>query len=301
MRFLALSALVLLSSWPLESAPAAEVRCASGIYGRYSLPQDEGWFRRRWPSGVRPTGSTCSSGFIFGPIKPGDYEKVRALYRQNHPFLASFILASSGGDVVEAIKIGQLFRRYLIRASAPIRITFPEGGETFTSISHERECESGRCICASACAVMWFGAVDRGGSVGLHRPRTDDPYFRALGPTEGANAYRGALDSIRQYLDEMEVPKSMIEAMVATGSADIKWVDADDGLSRPPSLAEWEDATCGSFSIKDENLLSDLRAKHSNFAQREQNLRDQLQNRQSQWTQCRIELLSSNRDKLSAP
>ncbi len=113
MRFLALSALVLLSSWPLESAPAAEVRCASGIYGRYSLPQDEGWFRRRWPSGVRPTGSTCSSGFIFGPIKPGDYEKVRALYRQNHPFLASFILASSGGDVVEAIS-----RPYLTSESA---------------------------------------------------------------------------------------------------------------------------------------------------------------------------------------
>ncbi|MGB8401295.1 hypothetical protein [Bradyrhizobium sp.] len=298
MRFLALSALVLLSSWPLEFAPAAEVRCASGIYGRYTLPQDEGWFRRRWPSGVRPTGSTCASGFIFGPIEPGDYEKVRALYRPNHPFLASFILASPGGDVVEAIKIGQLFRKYLIRASAPIRFL---GGETFTSISREPECESGRCICASACALMWFGAVDRGGSVGLHRPRTDDPDFRALGPIEGANAYRGVLDSIRQYLDEMEVPKPMIEAMVATGSADIKWVDADDDLRRPPSLAEWEDATCGSFSIKDKNLLYDLRAKHSNLAQLEQNLRDQLQSRQSKWAQCRIELLSSNRDKLSVP
>jgi len=93
----------------------------------------------------------------------------------------------------------------------------------------------------------------------------------------------------------------MIEAMVATGSADIKWVDADDALGRPPSLAEWEDATCGSFSIKDKMLLSDLLAKRSNLAPREQSLRDQLQNRQSQWSRCQIELLSSNRDKLSAP
>lgn len=124
---------------------------------------------------------------------------------------------------------------------------------------------------------------------------------RALGPAVGANAYRGVLDSIRHYLDEMEVPRPMIEAMVATGSAEIKWVDAGDDLKRPPSLAEWEDATCGNFSIKDENLLSDLRTKRPSLAQREQDLRDQLQNRKSQWTQCRIELLSSNRDKLSAP
>jgi hypothetical protein len=93
----------------------------------------------------------------------------------------------------------------------------------------------------------------------------------------------------------------MIEAMVATSSADIKWVDADNDLRRPPSLAEWEDATCGSFSIKEENLLSDLRAKRSNLTPREQNIRDQLQNRQSQWRRCQIELLSSNRDKLAAP
>jgi hypothetical protein len=300
MRFLALVVILSLSSWPFKSLRAAVVRCGTGITAHYSLPQDDGWFRRRWPSGVRPTESTCSAGFISGPIERGDYEKARTLYRENHPFLAWFTLASPGGDVAEAIKIGRLFRKYLITASAPIRIPVPGGGETFAAISDEVECESGRCICASACALIWFGAVNRHGSVGLHRPRTDDPAFKALGPTAGADAYRRVLNSIRQYMDEMEVPKPMIEAMVATSSADIKWVD-DDDLRRPPSLAEWEDATCGSFSIKDEKLLSDLRAKRSNLNPREQNLRDQLQNRQSQWGRCQIELLSSNRDKLSAP
>lgn len=302
MRFLVLVSVLFVSLLSVFQSPqAAEVRCASGSYGHYSLPQNEGWFRRRWPSGVRPASNTCSTGFIFGPIEKGDYEKVLALYRQNHPFLAEFILASPGGDVAESIKIGRLFRRYLIMASAPLRITFPEGGGTFSSISDEPECESGKCTCASACALIWFGAVDRFGSVGLHRPRTDDPYFRALGPTEGAKAYHQVLDGIRQYLDQMEALEPMIEAMVATSSADIRWVTTAGDLKRPPSLAEWEDASCGSFSSKEDNLLSELRVKRSNLSQQEKNLRNQLESRQSQWWLCIIELLSRSRDKLPPP
>jgi hypothetical protein len=300
MRFLVLAAVLVLSPWACTSARAAEVRCGTGMYGHYTLPQDEGWFMRRWPSGVRPTETTCSSGVIYGPIKHGDYEKVLALYRNNHPFLSSFMLASPGGDVVEAIKIGRLFRKYLIMANAPLHVPFPEGGETFTS-EGEPECQGGRCICASACALIWFGAVYRMGSVGLHRPRTDDPYFKGLAPADAAGAYRRALNSIRLYLDEMEAPNPMIEAMVATGSADIKWVDANDELERPPSLAEWEDTTCGGFSIKDRSVLSHLRAEHSDLSQQEQSLRDQLAKRQSKWFLCQVELLSRNRDKLSPP
>jgi hypothetical protein len=266
--------------------------------GHFNLPQDEGWYARQWPSGARPTKSTCADGLISGPIKRGDYEKVLALYRQNHPFLAAFTLSSPGGDVGEAIKIGRLFRKYLITAYAPRRLSF-SGAEIFSLPGGGTECDSGRCLCASACALIWFGAVDRNGSVGLHRPRTDDPSFKALAPTEAADAYRRVLNSIRQYLDEMEVPKPMIEAMIATGSADIRWANSDDELDRPPSLAEWEDATCGGFSVKDRSFL--LHDKGSNLAPKERDLRDQLQNRRSQWRRCQVELLSSHRDKLPPP
>jgi hypothetical protein len=91
---------------------AAQIRCASDGY--FKLPQDDGRLLRLWPSGVRPTKETCHSGFIFGPITKGDYQKVLALYRGSHPFLGEFALASPGGDVLEAIKIGRLFRKYLI-------------------------------------------------------------------------------------------------------------------------------------------------------------------------------------------
>jgi len=300
MRLLVLMVMSSVSMWTFASARAAEIRCDPGISGHFTLPQDETFYSQRWPSGVRPTSSTCAGGLLSGPIEEGDYEKVRSLYRQNHPFLGSFTLASPGGNVEEALKIGQLFRKYLIIAFAPVRITSADGRERF-ALPGEPECDSGKCICASACALIWFGAVDHWGTVGLHRPHTDDPSFKALDPPAAAEAYRRMLDSVRQYLDEMEVPKPMIEAMVATGSADIRWVTIASDLSRPPSLAEWEDATCGTFSDKERALLSQLREKRSNATKREQRLRDKLQNRQSQRIRCHVELLSSRRDKLPPP
>ena len=222
---------------------------------------------------------------------------MRSFYRQNHPFLNSFTVASEGGDVSEAIKIGLLFRKYLLTAFAPRRITSPRGSETFITLGEH--CVN--CVCASACALIWFAAVERNGTVGLHRPRTDDPDFKRLDPPAAAAAYRRVLNGIREYLDQMEVPMPMIEAMVATGSADIKWVNADDDLERPPSLAEWEDASCGRVSVNDQNLLADLLARGSDLNEKEQNLRDQLHSKHSQWSRCKIELLSSSRDRLGPP
>jgi hypothetical protein len=279
------------------TAHAAEVRCATD--GHYSFPQDDEWYRRRWPSGVRPTKDTCDTGFIYGPIREGDYAKVLALYRRNHPFMHSFFLASSGGDVAEAIKIGRLFRKYVIAVFAPTRIK-TLNVEVFVLMGREPECGIGRtCICASACALMWFGAVNRYGSVGLHRPRTDDPSFKALDPQAAAETYGRALKSIRHYLDEMEVPKPMIETMIATGSSDVKWVDdVDDNLRRPPSLAEWQDANCGTVSKKEDKLLSELHAKRSSLSPQEERVRDRIQNKKSL---CPIELLSRSRDNLPSP
>jgi hypothetical protein len=291
-----LFALLLSCAFSLH-ARAAEVRCI----GHFYLPQKPEWFARRWPSGVRPDKDTCTSGFIFGPIQAGDYEKVRDLYRKNHPFIADFTIASPGGNVAEAIKIGQLFRQYLIQANAPLRIALSKEEPFFVSIPSDLpECqELNSCVCASACALIWFGAVDRFGSAGLHRPRTDDPSFKALDATKATQAYRETLNSVRQYMDTMEVPKPLIETMIATGSADIKWVDGvDDGLERPPSLAEWEDATCGRLTSEEKKVL---RKNTKSMTPEELNLKSQLEIRDKKRITCKIVLLSRNRDKLSPP
>src|SRR5262249_54440625 len=138
--------------------------------------------------------------------------------------------------------------------------------------------------CASACALIWFGGVDRSGQAGLHRPWINDPRFRELSPPEASTAYRQVLAVIETYLNDMEVPKSIIELMVTTSSGDIRWVDSIDNraaLERPPSIAEWEDASCGfkgTFSSPSWDTATMLK-----------------------WFWCIERLLANRRDRMTAP
>jgi hypothetical protein len=96
----------------VPGANAAEVNCDS-TYGPQAPAVLYGW-----PSGSRPSVGTCYGGFITGEIQKGDFEKVRSLLAKNHPFLRTFSIRSPGGDAAEAMRIGILFRKYLIEAHA---------------------------------------------------------------------------------------------------------------------------------------------------------------------------------------
>jgi hypothetical protein len=261
------------------SAPsrAAEISCTK-LYD-VGEPADFLGFRARdyWASGRRPTPYvTCAIGFLNGQISKGDYKKVVAFLKAHHPFVNAFYLNSPGGEVDEALNIGRMFRKYLISTSAPRIIDLGAsvkagsrvnnyGDIPFLSAGDRDLCRGPNCTCASACALIWFGGVDRSGMVGLHRPRINDPMFRGLSPADASTGYRQVLGRIAAYLDEMEVPKSIIESMTATSSGEIYWVeDIDDGLTTPPSIAEWEAASCGDDVAVGKTVICQffLRDKH---------------------------------------
>jgi hypothetical protein len=262
---------------------------------------------KRWPPGIRPTTNTCFEGLIRGSITKDDYEKVACLYRSNHPFLSQFRLMSSGGNAEEAMQIGRLFRRYLITSWAPInmgqRFVLPSPSSQADLQQTKALCNGGsECVCASACALIWFGASERHGTVGLHRPRINEPEYRALPPAEASAVYRTVLDRIAQYLDAMEVPRPLIETMVSTSSSEVRWVDADrDGLNHVPSIAEWLDASCGSFTSKENETMLDLMGKLSNRSQQEELLFRLLLDKSQKKAQCEHVLLSNHRSRLALP
>jgi len=254
--------------------------------------------RKAWPSGFRPTVGLCLQGFLHGTIVKGDYEKVAALYRANHRVLYNFALLSPGGDAEEAMKIGRLFRRYLVRAEAPaISKLFAHGGTVIKDLCNTNE----QCECASACALIWFGAVDRFGEVGLHRPRTTDPRFKAMPPADASVAYKRMLDEISRYLEEMEAPRAMIDAMIATSSAEIRWVNSldHDGLEQPPSIAEWTDASCGAVTKNESETFADLLGKA--VTEREKMLLEFLSQKMAARGNCEFNLFHSHVDRLPPP
>ena len=81
----------------------------------------------------------------------GDYAKVLSFMRAHHPKLNEFQLVfSPGGNVLEALKIGRLFRTYLMRVHVPLVLTTGE----WTTPGLE-SCEGKRCMCTSACALIF--------------------------------------------------------------------------------------------------------------------------------------------------
>jgi hypothetical protein len=243
------------------------------------------------------------SGSLHGEIVKGDYEKIEQILRLKKP--STFHLYSPGGDVNEALKIGRLFRQYLIYTDAV-------GGNYFTQ-TQRFECGQNWDCCASACALIWFGGAERTGSVGLHRPYTNDPSFRDFPPVEASTKYRQILNDVVDYLNEMEAPKSIIETVVNTSSGEIRWVDAVlDGLDRSPSVAEWVDATCGKGDPWEEILrqgkshMQDMRRRNDfSDALKEDNLSDQqrdaLIERYFQKRECRFLLFAKYRYKPNIP
>jgi hypothetical protein len=195
------------------------------------------------PGSSRP--DFCKAGLLNGTIDKGDYEKMARFLRAHHPNLNEFYLISSGGDVIEALRIAHLFRKYLITTFSPIHYA---DGTTSTVFACRGNCG----YCASACALIWFGGVERWGTVGLHRPSVVDPAFRSSAYRDAAaTVYREMLAVIAGYLKDMEVPNSIIDTMFETASSDLRWVESvGDPLERPPSIAEWEDASCPGDTIQ---------------------------------------------------
>jgi hypothetical protein len=117
--------------------------------------------------------------------------------------------------------------------------------------------------------------------------------------------YQSVLDEIARYMGEMEVPRPMIDGMVATASSEIRWVDYDhDGLSRPPSFAEWADASCGPLSPQEESTLVALRAQQDDqkeLTEEEMLLLKLLTAKSIEHDKCNLVLRYSSVDRLAPP
>jgi hypothetical protein len=166
-----------------------------------------------------------------GEIEPGDYHKLlRFAESDKDRFLtASFILASPGGDITEAVKIGRLLKDVY---------AFVEVGRRYGS-------------CASACFIIFASAVDRQsieGLVGIHRPYVARSRLLRLSLAEAERQQSQALRDAENYLHSLRVPTAIIDEMFANASTDIHWLSWDElqhlGL-RPPWWEEELIARCG--------------------------------------------------------
>ena len=210
----------------------------------------------------RQAGNTrCTDLYMVGRIVPGDFEKFRRMVARPN-MVARLWLASSGGDVAEAIRIGELVRELFIETHAPtwsvfdIRTRQMRDGVSVLSSDALRTgnlCNGARCICASACVLIWAAGADRNGDViGLHRPSFNEQVFGQITAAEAQRVYAQVIDSVDGYYRRMELPSRTISAFLGTDSQRLVVPPRDYpnllapawGEGRPPSIDEWSRMHC---------------------------------------------------------
>ena len=175
---------------------------------------------------------------IKGEIKRSDYAKalnaVKDAYVHGDIGQLFVKLDSPGGDVLEAMKIGDLVRQLKL-----------------TTIV-------GRGQCNSACVFVLVAGTNRiaPSGIGIHRPFFEREYFSGLSADDAQKKYEEMMDATNSYLVEMGMAKELIERMFRVPSNEVeelsleevqKWISGS-----PASLDEWLIAKCESYTTKDE-------------------------------------------------
>lgn len=153
--------------------------------------------------------------YIVGTIESGDSEQFLYSLANGTTEPRSIKLRSPGGLASEALEIGRMIRRYRLVTSAPTkpldRFYCPgELGQVHT--------KQGNCVCASACAMVWFGGIMRFGSVGVHRSYFSSPRGSFEKYEEDLQA---SYDGVINYLEEMRVPSWVEDKIFETSSEEI--------------------------------------------------------------------------------
>ena len=194
----------------------------------------------------------ADTGLFYGQIVAGDTQRFAKFFIK-YPAVMLLKIDSRGGDVTEAIRIGELVRALRIQVDV-----------------------ADRGVCASSCFFIWMNgsyrlAVEenyRGGSgpVGLHRPFFVNPENYEGSLQRQSNAMVG----IRNYLESNLIPRRLIDIMMSRPSNEIYWLtfmDLEEINPIPPALEELFIAKCQgnirqlSAQLQQANIKNDSQEK----------------------------------------
>lgn len=176
---------------------------------------------------------------LTGPIEKGDYNKFLNLIENDKNIdKTGIVITSNGGDVLEAIKIGDFIRK------------------TGMSVTVRKQC-------LSACFFIWSAGVNRymhtDPIIGIHRPFFEKHYFAELSLMDADKLYVSMKDGARRYLLRMGVPNKLIEKMFATSSDKmyiLKGKDFEEMFSTSPAFDEWIGSKCNMLTAEEERDFS---------------------------------------------
>jgi hypothetical protein len=178
---------------------------------------------------------------LQGEIRPGDYNRLLDFIATDFYgyFGKTLILASPGGDVREAMKIGAL-----VKSSYQTVFVDSKIGE-----------------CASACFFIYVASHERDAtwpSIAIHRPYFAKSYSAGLSIKEWEVKQSALIRQVREYLRAQDVPGYLVEKMFSLSSSEAYWLTETDVNNLGPR-ALWYDQLLVDRCGLDKSLYENFR------------------------------------------
>lgn len=200
---------------------------------------------------IRVDPSLGSSGAVLeGKIEPGDFDKFRSFIFHGKKVVQIY-LASPGGNLGEAMKIGLLIRLLRLSTVAPSEELTNEGLAAVSGL-HNLKNPKADYMCASACFFMFVAGVHRSADspgqviLGIHRPSLAKNVRIDFDQRVAIEDRTRVI--VERYLKVMNVPAKYAEDMYSVPKGVIQWIRTDefeadlDGFI--PSFRVEADAQC---------------------------------------------------------
>jgi hypothetical protein len=183
-----------------------------------------------------------------GQIEPGDFEKVEKLAREASP--TGIYLASPGGNVAVAMRIGALVRRLAWETKSAEGRNVPMNMRDGVAIAYGVKDPQRNNQCTSACFLIFISGIYRDGhGLGIHRPTMSQADRERLAPEDQVKAADGVRAVVEYFVRRMGVPRRYVDEMYAMPNDRMRWITDEeieaDFKGFVPSVREWVKTQCG--------------------------------------------------------
>jgi len=169
---------------------------------------------------------------LEGRIVAGDFDKFKS-FIGNDGNVTELYLASPGGDLAEAMKIGLLVRNLKLSTVVPSK-TLTNQQRDLTTARHNLKDAKADYLCASACFFIFVAGIHRGSDdqgppiLGIHKPSLAENNLSRWNLDQTTAADTRVETAVEGYLKLMDVPSKYAEIMYSVPKRRIRWIRDDE-------------------------------------------------------------------------
>jgi len=210
---------------------------------------------------VDPSDPSARTMVFEGKIEAGDFERVTKFIIDSGQ-ITKIYLASPGGDLAEAVKIGLLVRHLKLATIVPSKqLTQSDRG---AALARHGLKDNKDYLCTSACFFIFIAGIyrsadDHGSPIlGIHSPTLIASAAAKLGAAQANTTIARARKVIADYFSAMDVPIKYTEEVDAVPRTKMRWIRNDEFQSDfagfIPELRTLVKTKCGNgFNAVDRN------------------------------------------------